>query len=149
MSPAVAHQLDSDPRLNRHPAWPMPSLEFTAMATQAAPPLHLADSEPRKVGDSIALAVRDLDTGQRVFCAPGLARISQTERDWMRDADCLLLDPQASPAVDADDPPWLAQLRELPARHNVLFGVLPAAARRASGAGHGIALAYDGMEIEI
>ena len=127
----------------------LPSLEFTAVATQAALPPHLADGAAPKVGDSIALAVRDLDTGQRAFCAPGVARISQTELDWMRDADCLLLDPQTGPQDSQDDPPWLAQLRDLPARHKVLFGGLPATAQRGACADQGISLAYDGMEIDI
>ena len=51
MSPAVAHPLDRDPLLNRPP--------------------NLADSEPPKVGDSIALAVQDLGTGQGGCLAGG------------------------------------------------------------------------------
>lgn len=226
MSPAVAHQLDSDPRLHRHagladaqvravvltdpqvdpvggllslrdgapidlyatpavfeqlttalPVLPvlqhycgvhwhvvpvagdrrvaefrvdgLPSLAFTAVATQAAPPPHLADSEPPKVGDSIALAVQDLDTGQRVFCAPGLARIGEAELVWMRGADCLLLDQQDSPHTGLEEPLWMTQLRHLPARHKVLFGPAARASQREACAGQGIVLAYDGMEIEI
>ena len=226
MSPAVAHQLDSDPRLDRHPGladaevrallltdpqvdhvggllslrdgapidlyatpavfeqlttalpvlpvlqhycgvhWQvvpvagdrrvaefrvegLPSLAFTAVATQATPPPHLADSEPPKVGDSIALAVQDLNTGQRVFCAPGMARIGDAELDWMRGADCLLLDQQDGLHTGPEVPPWMAQLRHLPARHKVLFGPALLAAQRKACAGLGIALAYDGMEIEI
>ena len=127
----------------------LPSLAFTAVATQAAPPPHLADSQPPKVGDSIALAVQDLGTGQRVFCAPGMARIGEAELDWMRGADCLLLDPQDNSADGADEPRWMAQLRELPARHKVLFGPALPANQREACADQGIALAFDGMEIEI
>ena len=127
----------------------LPSLAFTAVATQAAAPPHLADSAPPKVGDSIALAVQDLGTGQRVFCAPGLARIGETELDWMRGADCLLLDQQDSPDIGQHEPPWMAQLRLLPARHKVLFGPTLQAAQREACAEQGIALAFDGMEIEI
>ena len=123
----------------------LPTLEFTAVTTQAAQPPHLAQTEPPRVGDSIALAVRDLATGQRLFCAPGLAQLGAAELDWMREADCLLLD-----AAPDDAPPWLATLRDLPARHKVLF----------CDAAHGhslpshwadcsIALAYDGMEIAL
>ena len=226
MSPAVAHQLDSDPQLDRHPGladaevravvltdpqvdhvggllslrdgapidlyatpvvfehltsalpilpvlqhycgvhWHvvpvagdrrvaefrvdgLPSLAFTAVATQATPPPHLADSDLPQVGDSIALAVQDLETGQRVFCAPGVARIGEAELDWMRAADCLLLDHQDSPHTGLDEPPWMAQLRHLPARHKVLFGAATLASQREACADQGIALAYDGMEIEI
>ena len=125
----------------------LPSLEFTALATQATPPPHLAHSDLPQVGDSIALLVQDLDSGQRVFCAPGLARLGAAELAWMQAADCLLLDQAA--AGSADSPLWMAQLRGLPARHKVLFGPPAGAARRQALADHGIALAYDGMEIEI
>jgi len=133
----------------------LPSLEFTAVATQAALPPHLAHGETPKVGDSIALAVRDLGTGQRVFCAPGLSQIGATEFEWMREADCLLLDPLPD---TLDDPagaealaaqPWLSLLRALPARHKVLFGQSPTDQRRAAWADQGLQLAYDGMEIEL
>ena len=117
LSPAVAHQLDRDPLLDRHPG-----LAFTAVATQPAPPPHLADSEPPKVGDSIALAVQDLGTGQRVCCAPGLARIGATGLDWLRGADRRLLDLPDRPHTGQDEPPWMAQRRQLSARHKVLFG---------------------------
>ena len=123
----------------------LPTLEFTAVATQARQPLHLAQTEPPRVGDSIALAVRDLATGQRLFCAPGLAQLGAAELDWMREADCLLLD---GPADDA--PHGLATLRDLPARHKVLFCD---AANKHSGpslwADSSMALAHDGLEITL
>ena len=100
----------------------LPGLAFTAVATQAAPPPHLADSEPPKVGDSIALVVQDLGSGQRVFCPPGLARIGATGLDWLRGADRRLLDLPDRPHTGQDDAPWMAQRRQPPARHKVLFG---------------------------
>jgi len=142
----------------------MPSLEFTAVATHSPLPphlAHLASGEQPQVGDSIALAVRDLATGQRVFCAPGLTQIGATEFEWMREADCLLLDQLLPGPEDADagsgEPPWLGLLRGMPARHKVLFGGdpgggEPGSAPAQAGAGwaaQGIALAYDGMEIEL
>jgi len=127
----------------------LPTLEFTAVATQSPLPPHLAQGEGGpQVGDSIALAVRDLATGQRAFCAPGLAQIGAMEFEWMREADCLLLD-HLQAAEPATDSPWLAQLRKLPARHKVLFGETPSEATHADWASQGIALAYDGMEIEL
>jgi pyrroloquinoline quinone biosynthesis protein B len=131
----------------------MPSLQFTAVATQSPLPPHLASQvrgEQPQVGDSIALAVQDLATGQRVFCAPGLSQIGATEWEWMREADCLLLDnllPDAGTTVT--DQPWLALLRGMPARHKVLFADEPDAGGDAAWADEGIALAYDGMEIEL
>jgi len=105
------------------------------------------------VGDSIALAVRDLATGQRVFCAPGLTQIGATEFEWMREADCLLLDhlpgDAAAPASPSATQDWLQRLSRLPARHKVLFGGLSEPADPARWAEQGIALAYDGMEIDL
>ena len=123
----------------------MPTLEFTAIATQAPQPAHAAHRRLATTGDSIALAVHDLTTGQRVFCAPGLARVGAFEFDWMRQADCLLLD---SPLDDASFPSAAELLPQLPARHKVLFGERRgwAPARLAE---LGISLAYDGMEIEL
>lgn len=130
----------------------LPSLEFTAVATRSTPPPHLARGEGPGVGDSIALAVRDLATGQRVFCAPGLSQIGATEFEWMREADCLLLDhpqPAAQDPASAELQIWRDLLRRLPARHKVLFDDVRDAAARAEWADQGIALAYDGMEIEL
>jgi pyrroloquinoline quinone biosynthesis protein B len=126
----------------------LPTLEFTAVATEAALPPHLAQGAAPQVGDSIALAVRDLATGQRVFCAPGLAQIGATEFEWMREADCLLLDPLSGDDAD-DTADWLALLRELPARHKLLFGAAPSETHRATWADQGLHLAYDGLEIEL
>jgi pyrroloquinoline quinone biosynthesis protein B len=130
----------------------MPTLEFTALATQMPAPPHSAHHQQPLVGDSIALAVRDRVTGQRVFCAPGLTRISALEFDWMREADCLLVDGQA-PGQDSTEPAhaapsWLELLSGLPARHKVLFAGDDTRGRQ-SLADHGIELAYDGMEIEL
>lgn len=126
----------------------MPTLEFTAIATHADAPLHSARRGQPVVGDSIALAVLDHATGQRVFCAPGLDRIGPSEFDWMQRADCLLLDEPAPPTPDApgDDETWFELLSGMPARHKVMFGSA-SGPRRAELAGRGIALAYDGMEI--
>jgi pyrroloquinoline quinone biosynthesis protein B len=100
----------------------LPELEFTAIASQAPVPVFSAHREHPLVGSSIALAVSDLTTSQRAFCAPGLTHMGAFEVDWMRAADCLL--------VDGPDPQDL--LGEMPARHKVL-----------------LAQAYDGMEIEL
>ncbi|MEN9629759.1 MAG: hypothetical protein RJA10_2986 [Pseudomonadota bacterium] len=130
----------------------MPTLEFTALATQMPAPPHSAHRQQPLVGDSIALAVRDLVTGQRVFCAPGLTRIGALEFDWMREADCLLVDGR-EPGHGNIEPPhaassWLELLSGLPARHKVLFAGDDTQGLE-SLAHHGIELAYDGMEIEL
>ncbi|MDE1949101.1 MAG: pyrroloquinoline quinone biosynthesis protein B [Burkholderiales bacterium] len=126
----------------------MPNLEFTAIATRVAPPAHAAHRRSPVVGDSIALAVRDRETGQRVFCAPGLSRIGETEFAWMQQADCLLVDGLAVPEDDGPAPTCIELLPQMAARHKVLFGE-GGASRRRSLAEQGIELAYDGMEIEL
>ena len=128
----------------------MPTLEFTALATQMPALPHSAHHRLQQVGDSIALAVRDLVTGQRVFCAPGLTRIGALEFDWMREADCLLVDgPAAGDTLPPGaDPDWMELLSGLPARHKVLFAGA-GASQQPGLAARGIELAYDGMEIEL
>ena len=126
----------------------MPSLEFTAIATRVAPPPHAVHRSAPVIGDSIALAVRDRDTGQRVFCAPGLSRIGETEYAWMQQADCLLVDGFAVPDDDGPAPTCIELLPQMAARHKVLFGE-GGAQRRRSLAEQGIELAYDGLEIEL
>jgi pyrroloquinoline quinone biosynthesis protein B len=123
----------------------MPTLEFTAIATQVPPPPHTAHRRAPMVGDSIALAVHDLATGQRVFCAPGLARASDIEFEWMRQADCLLLD---SPTGGSDIAGAVQWLSRLPARHKVVFGGVGVLAPR-EWAELGVQMAYDGMEIQL
>ncbi|MEK8025301.1 MBL fold metallo-hydrolase [Pseudaquabacterium rugosum] len=135
----------------------LPELEFTALAVETPVPPHLAHTEHPRVGDAIALAVRDLNTGQRLFTAPGLAQLGEVELAWMREADCLLLDgpgeePGRSRRATRD---WLGLLSALPARHKVVFdgpgsGVAtPDSDTMAHWVRGGIALAYDGMEIAL
>ena len=123
----------------------MPTLEFTAIATQVAQPLHTAHRRAPVVGDSIALAVLDRATGQRAFCAPGLVRVGDIEFGWMRSADCLLLD---SPTGGVDIAGAVQWLPRLPARHKVLFGGEGVLAPR-EWAELGVQMAYDGMEIQL
>ena len=127
----------------------LPTLEFTAVAMRMATPPHLSRGQQHQVGDGIALAVRDLASGQRVFCAPGLPQFGADEVDWMRQADCLLVDgpePTAPPALSRR---WLAQFAGLPARHKVMLGPACALPEGGDWAGHGITLAHDGLAIEL
>lgn len=135
----------------------MDDLVFTAVATRGCPPPHLDRATHDVVGDSIALAVLDLSTGQRALFAPGPATMEPPVIDWMAAADCLLVD-SPSPANGAGNTPdtpagdWLSRLGALPARHKVLFGAASAAAAMAGVpelASAGFALAYDGMAIEL
>lgn len=128
----------------------LPQIEFTAIATQATPPAHLARHANPAIGDSIALAVHDRCTGQRAFFAPGGACIGALELDWMRQANCLLVDPHMllSPELQQHSRDWLGLLSELPARHKVLMAQghhSPANTLAAKG----IAVAFDRMAIDL
>jgi pyrroloquinoline quinone biosynthesis protein B len=134
----------------------LPSLEWTAIAVDAPAPPFSQHSDHPVTGDTIALAVRDTVTGQRVFCAPGLAQIGPQEFDWMREADCVLLDgPKDEPDGAGPGSPtgqaalWVNLLQNLPARHKVLLSHGAQAGGRDSLTDCGFALAYDGMEIHL
>lgn len=127
----------------------LPGLEFTALATTMPALPHAAWGHQPRVGDSIALAIRDRASGQRVFCAPGVTQIGAPEFDWMREADCLLVDPPPADDADGGRPLWMDLLRGMPARHKVLFSAPPGAEDEGSLDEQGIALAYDGMAIEL
>jgi pyrroloquinoline quinone biosynthesis protein B len=139
-----------------------PTLEFTAVATDGPLPQHAAQpsSTPAAVGETIALAVRDLVTGQRFFCARSLAAAGFEAVEWMQQADCLLLgDDRVDVWPDDDAAPGLArltmfaQLDRLGARRKLLMGVSEWSAGGALPMGdlalHGVELAADRMEIDL
>ena len=69
-----------------------PALRFTPLPLRsAAPPYspHRFDPHP---GDNIGLIVEDLNTGGRLFYAPGLGQVSEELLTRMAQADCLLVD---------------------------------------------------------
>jgi pyrroloquinoline quinone biosynthesis protein B len=136
-----------------------PTLEFTAVATDGPLPRHAAQPASAEVGETIALAVRDLVTGQRVFCARSLAAAGFEAVEWMQQADCLLL---GDDRVDA----WsdeaasgtagqgmFAQLDRVGARRKVLMAMPEWDAGQgrpaADLARHGVELAADRMEINL
>jgi hypothetical protein len=92
-------------------------------------------------GHSIALAVRELATGQRLFCAPGGQLLGASELDWMRDADCVLVDDHTRWPDEAPIATWRAQRKVL------LSKGAGTAAQRAST--DGFEPAFDGMVIEL
>lgn len=87
-----------------------PNLEFTAIATDGPLPPHAVRPDSPSIGETIALAVRDLGTGQRLFCANHLGSAGAAAMDWMREADCVLvgagpgesLEPDAVEAADGE-----------------------------------------------
>lgn len=69
----------------------LPTLEFTAVATDGPLPPHAARPESPATGETIALAVQDLVTGQRLFCANSLSALGADASAWMQEADCVLV----------------------------------------------------------
>jgi pyrroloquinoline quinone biosynthesis protein B len=68
-----------------------PDLRFCAVAVPAKTPRH-ARQRGETVGESIALQIEDVRTGQRFFFSPALAEVGEAELEWMRNADCLMVD---------------------------------------------------------
>lgn len=85
-----------------------PGLEFTAVATDGPRPLHAvnaAHAEPL-TGESIALAVRDVATGRRLFFAGGVAGAGVDALEWMEDADCVLVGCDTGPSPASRPGAW-------------------------------------------
>lgn len=67
-------------------------LRFRAVAIPGKAPPYSPHRHDPKVGDNIALEITDRRNGKRLFYSPGLADVTADEMEWMRDADCLLVD---------------------------------------------------------
>lgn len=127
----------------------LPSLEFTALATESAPWPHAAPQRAPAVGDSIALVVRDRASGRTAFCAPGLCLPGASELAWIRQCDTVLMAEPRGPGISAEQGDnWFEVLGQLPARHKLVYTRRGADARGPFGA-RGIAPALDGVEIEL
>ena len=69
-----------------------PGLAFTAVALHSnAPPYSPRRGSPTP-GDNIGLYVEDTRNGRSLFYAPGLGRLDDALRGWLRRADCVLVD---------------------------------------------------------
>lgn len=126
-----------------------PELEFTALSVGDSVRGYGCDADSA-VGDNIALAVRDLSSGRRLFVAPRLHSVGPLEVDWMDHADCVLVarssHARRSAAAD-DNGEWLRSLSLLHSRRKVLLN--ESEAMGADLDGQGLELAYDGMEIDL
>lgn len=120
----------------------VPALEFTAIATDSlAPPYSLEPGTPASTGLSVAIAVQDARTGHRFFLSQGAQSLGSTELDWLRDADCVMLNEQTHWAQDGVTAPWRAQRKVMlrSQRHDELH--------RANT--DGFEVGYDGMVITL
>ena len=68
-----------------------PALRFCAIAVPGSTPRY-ASHRGETVGESIALHIEDARSGQRFFFSPALAKVGESELEWMRDADCVMVD---------------------------------------------------------
>lgn len=69
-----------------------PELRFTAIALRSSAPPYSPHRGNPHPGDNIGLFVEDLRTGGQLFYAPGLGQVDEALLQWMRRADCLLVD---------------------------------------------------------
>lgn len=140
-----------------------PTLEFTAIATDGPLPPHAARPDSPGIGETIALAVRDTVTGQRLFCASHLGCAGAAAMEWMREADCVLVGADPTDAQETElgddmlpavvDVDVLALLEGIRARRKLLM--CPQAWLEEPGRASaqwqrlGIEFAADCMEIEL
>jgi len=171
--PVAGEQTAADFRLDA-----LPGLRLRALAIPGkAPPYSPRRGDPC-VGDNIALLIEDVDTGKRVFYAPGLASVGEPEMMWMEQADCVMVDgtfwtedemieaglgdksagdmghlPQSS---RPGRPGMIAALDRLGARRKVLIHINNSnpilderSAERLLLTEHGVEVAQDGLEIDL
>ncbi len=131
-----------------------PGLEFTALATEGPLPPHVSHARNPVVGETIALAVRDRQSGRRLFYAGSIAEAGQDALAWMNDADCVVfgddLDRHPSDSEFEADPDALSLLTGSRASRKVMMALpepLEAPERERLEA-QGIELAKDRGEIE-
>ena len=139
----------------------LPGIDFVAVATDHAVAPYSSHHGSPQAGDTIALAVHDETTGQRLFCAQGLGNVGEIEFEWMQGADCVLLgtgetESHATESAHPDLQQVLDQLSGLRARRKLLLapagqapGGVEGRALRGELAQRGIELAFDGMEIDL
>ncbi|PXW98798.1 pyrroloquinoline quinone biosynthesis protein B [Sphaerotilus hippei] len=138
-----------------------PTLEFTALATDGPVPPHASRAAAPATGETIALAVRDLVTGQRVFLVSGLSQAGPEATAWMQEADCLVVgdtpeSPRPGRMAEVDAPAEidvLGLMQGIHARRKVLMcrpeQQAPACAQVQRLEQCGVEVAADRMEIEL
>ena len=153
----------------------LPGLRLTALAIAGKAPPYSPHRHDPAVGDNIALVVDDLRSGERLFYAPGLARIGEREHAAMAGASCVMVDGTfwtddemlaaglvAKTAAELGHLPqsggagMVAALAPMPARRKVLIHINNSnpildedSVQRRELQRHGIEVAHDGMEIDL
>ncbi|MGQ9426769.1 pyrroloquinoline quinone biosynthesis protein PqqB [Gilvimarinus sp. F26214L] len=67
-------------------------LSFTALPVDGKAPPYSPHRHEAHRGDNIGMMIRDKRSGKQVFYAPGLGHISDSTREAMQAADCLMVD---------------------------------------------------------
>ncbi|HTY54446.1 MAG TPA: pyrroloquinoline quinone biosynthesis protein PqqB [Candidatus Binataceae bacterium] len=153
----------------------LPGLQFRAIPIAGkAPPYSPARNKPR-LGDNIALAIEDTQTGRVLFYAPGLAAFDDSIRAEVARADCVMIDgtfwiddeliqqtighKRASDMGHlalSGDKGLLAELERFPHPRRILVHINNTnpildedSPERRMVEAAGIEIAYDGMEIDL
>ncbi|NWL77637.1 pyrroloquinoline quinone biosynthesis protein PqqB, partial [Pseudomonas taiwanensis] len=150
-----------------------PGLNFTAIPLRSSAPPYSPHRGNPHPGDNIGLFVEDLESGGSLFYAPGLGQVDDALLDWMRRADCLLVDgtlwrddemrhcevgdklgsemghlPQSGPGGMIEVLDGIAGPRKVLIHINNTNPILDIdSAERAELERHGIEVAWDGMSI--
>jgi len=67
-------------------------LKFTAVPLKSEAPPYSPHRHNTVPGDNIGMKIEDTVTGKSLFYAPGLGEIEPHVKDYMQDADCVLVD---------------------------------------------------------
>lgn len=152
-----------------------PGLRITAIALRSSAPPYSPHRGNPHPGDNIGLFVEDLGTGGKLFYAPGLGQVDDDLLDWMRRADCLLVDgtlwrddemrvcevgdklgsemghlPQSGPGGMLEVLDGLDVPRKVLIHINNTNPILDTASpERAELEAHGVEVSFDGMDIHL
>lgn len=133
----------------------VPGLRLRALAIDGDAPPYSPHRHDPAVGDSVALVVEDLASGERLFYAPGLARLGAAEHEAMTSASCVLVDGTFW-TDDGTFAAGLGPLARLPVPRKVLIHIHHShpildedSAEHRELRRHGVEVAHDGMEIEL
>jgi pyrroloquinoline quinone biosynthesis protein B len=150
-------------------------LSFTAIDLASKAPPYSPHRHHPGPGDNIGLLIADAASGKQLFYAPGLGAIEPQVEAAMRSADCVLvdgtfwtademqaLDLSSKSAADmghlpqSGDGGMIDVLERIGARRKILIHINNTnpildddSPQRATLAGHGIEVAFDGMEIAL
>ena len=67
-------------------------LRFTAVPLKSEAPPFSPHRHKTVPGDNVGFRVEDLNTGKNLFYAPGLGQVEEHVVNYMKDADCVLVD---------------------------------------------------------